>query len=237
MRFRVLTSSTAVKPYEEDVITHADSEKVALGFTPASAYREAVLSGKLFVAVTEAPGNRTIYAGHLLFGGTYPHIRVFQVYVATKYRRRKVGSLMLQTLIKQGEELGYLNISARVASDLDTANAFWQSEGFHVLRYRKGGASRDRTITVRTKELDTPRLFGGTRYDSVPTAPPLRVIAPVSQRSYVIDLNVFLDLVKALVQAEDVRKLMAASWTRTVDVFVTEELVEEVRRSRREAPD
>ena len=52
-----------------------------------------------------------------------------------------------------------------------------------------------------------------------------------------IDLNVFLDLVKARARAEDVRRLLAAAWTRIVDVFVAEELVEELRRAGINGPD
>jgi GNAT superfamily N-acetyltransferase len=236
--FHVLTAAQIVEPYADAVRIHADTEKVALGFTPASAYREAALSGKLFVAIAEAAGQRTDYAGHLLFGGTFPYIRIFQVYVVPKYRRRKVGALLLQTLIKRSGDLGYLSISARVAGDLGTANAFWRSEGFQVLRIKAGGRRRARTIGVLTKELDTPRLFAGPQQVTSPSTSPMRmaVVGP-GPSSCVIDLNVLLDLVKARPQADDVRRLLAASWTRIVDVFVTEELVGELRRAGVNGPD
>lgn len=236
MTFSVLTAAKTVEPFVDAARSHADSEKVALGFTPASAYREASLSGKLFVAVTDAPGLGPTYAGHLLFGGTFPYVRIFQVYVAPKYRRKKVGALLLQTLVKRSEDLGYLSISARVAGDLVAANAFWEREGFRLLRFKKGGSSRARTIGVLTRELDTPKLFPGPQVASL-SLPPMRIPPAGPRRSYVIDLNVFLDLVKVRTQAEDVRRLLAASWTRLVDVFVAEELVEELRRARAIEPD
>jgi predicted nucleic acid-binding protein len=171
------------------------------------------------------------YAGHVLFGGTYPHIRVFQVYVIPKHRRRRIASLLVQSLIRDAEDDGYLSISARVATDLGPANAFWQHEGFVVARCKPGGSSRARMLNIRVRELDTPRLFewhqepAGLRSAGIPSA------GLPAVPSYIIDVNVFLDLMKNRVNAEEVRRLMAASWTRAVDVIVSEEFVEELRRA------
>src|SRR5262249_54976169 len=48
---------------------------------------------------------------------------------------------------------------------------------------------------------------------------------------YLIDVNVFLDLMKARADADGARQLIAASWTRSIDVFVSEEFFEELRRA------
>jgi GNAT superfamily N-acetyltransferase/predicted nucleic acid-binding protein len=236
LRFKILMEAQLVEPYADTARAHADADRAALGFTPASAYREAAFSGKLLIAVEEAFGQRDTYAGHLYFGGAYPHVRIFQVYVVPKYRRRRVGALLLQTLAKRSEDIGCLSISARVAGDLDVANAFWKNEGFQVLRFKKGGTSRGRTIAILTRELDTPRLFGGSQGPRN-QGHAIAISTVGRTRSYLIDLNVFLDLVKARSQADHVRRLIAAAWTRTVDVFVAEELVEELRRSATGGPD
>jgi len=208
----------------------ADSEKDALGFIPASAYPQAAASGKLLIAVLESPAGQT-YAGHILFGGTYPHIRVFQVYVLHRYRRKRVASLLVQSLIKGAEDTGYLSVSAKVAADLAPANAFWRHEGFVVLRSRPGGASRARTLNICVRELDTPRLFEShpdnvnLRFAGAPS------VAFPTVPSYVIDVNVFLDLVKSRAKADEVRLLVSASLMRAVEVFVSEEFIEELRRA------
>ena len=220
----------AVAPFIEVVRAHADSEKDALGFIPASAYPEAAASGKLLIAVSDGPGGPS-FAGYVLFGGTYPHIRVFQVYVTPEHRQKKVASLLIQSLIREAEDSGYLTISAKVATDLVSANAFWQHEGFPVLRCKPGGASRARILNIRVRELDTPRLFESHPADATLRFAGIPAAGFPTVPSYIIDVNVFLDLMKNRVNAEEVRRLISAAWTRAVDVFVSEEFVEELRRA------
>ncbi|MGD1021126.1 MAG: GNAT family N-acetyltransferase [Verrucomicrobiia bacterium] len=230
MKFTVLTGERAVTPYIERVQASADSEKYALGFIPASAYPQAAASGKLLVAVSESSTGRQ-FAGHILFGGTYPHVRVFQVYVAPQHRRKKVASLLVQYLIRDAEDKGYLSVSARVATDLVPANSFYEHEGFIVMGSKPGGSSRARTLNIRVRELDTPRLFESRPDSATLSFAGIPSAAFPAVPSYIIDVNVFLDLMKERVNAEEVRRLISASWTRAVDVFVSEEFVEELRRA------
>ena len=60
-----------VEAYVETVQASADSERQALGFMPAPAYREAAHQGKLWVAVVKTDRGEE-YAGHLFFGGGFP---------------------------------------------------------------------------------------------------------------------------------------------------------------------
>jgi GNAT superfamily N-acetyltransferase/predicted nucleic acid-binding protein len=206
----------------------ADSERHALGFLPKATYLEHAVEDRLYVAAALEHG-QDAYAGHLLFGGVYPFMRVFQVYVLPKYRRQKVGSRLIQALVREAEDSGYLSISARVADDLREANAFWSHEGFELMRTRPA-RSPGRHIHVRVKELDTPRLFAAPQTAAAETIQIASPSAPVSPL-YVIDVNVFLDLVKSRPGAADTERLIAAAWNRSVELHVAEEFVNELKRS------
>src|SRR5207249_1030183 len=107
-------------PFLESISAQADSERDALGFLPQAAYAEAARQRKLILLVAQ-DGEKTSYAGHLLFGGIFPILRVRQIVVATNYRRQHHASLLLRTLIAQGENEAYLNLVANVATDLTAA--------------------------------------------------------------------------------------------------------------------
>jgi GNAT superfamily N-acetyltransferase/predicted nucleic acid-binding protein len=210
------------------IIRCADSERHALGFLPKATYLEHAVEDRLYVATALERG-QDAYAGHLLFGGVYPFMRVFQVYVSPKYRRQKVGSRLIQALVREAEDSGYLSISARVADDLREANAFWSHEGFELMRTRPA-RSPGRHIHVRVKDLDTPRLFAAPQTataETIQIAPP----SPPASPLYVIDVNVFLDLVKSRPGAADTERLIAAAWNRSVELHVAEEFVNELKRS------
>jgi len=82
--FEVVKGRAAI-PLIAAVRANADSDKVALGFIPESAYTQAAASGKPLVVISESSATpETI--GHLLYGGTFPHIHVYQVYVTPPNR-------------------------------------------------------------------------------------------------------------------------------------------------------
>lgn len=112
-----------VEAYVETVQASADSERHTLSFMPAPAYREAAHHGKLWVAVVKTDRGEE-YAGHLLFGGGFPRLRIFQIFVKEAWRRCRIGSILLSRLIQEAESRNCMSISARVADDLKP-NAFW----------------------------------------------------------------------------------------------------------------
>ena len=227
MKISILRGCGISESHLETIVRCADSERHALGFLPKSTYMEHAVEGRLYVAIGLERG-QGVQVGHLLFGGVFPFMRVVQAYVLPKYRRQKVGSRLVQALIREAEDSGYLSISARVADDLKEANAFWSHEGFELMR-TKPARSPGRHIYVRVKELDTPRLFAapqGATTETIQIVPP----AP-SAPLYVIDVNVFLDLVKDRPGAADTERLIAAAWNRSVDLHVAEEFVNELKRS------
>jgi GNAT superfamily N-acetyltransferase len=179
------------KPHEvprllRSVQTHADANRDALGFLPAQAYEQAARQGTLFVAV-DPRGQEPRYAGHILFGATYPHAKIFQVYVASEHRKHGIGRLLVQTLLGFLEEKQYLSVTARVASELP-ANAFRNSLKFEIVATKSGGMTRGRTINVRARQFNTPALFGYRRpVSGIPLTDPL----PNPTTILALDLNVF----------------------------------------------
>jgi ribosomal protein S18 acetylase RimI-like enzyme len=210
----------------QSVQTNADSNRDALGFLPAQAYEQAARQGTLFVAV-DRRGQSSRYAGHILFGATYPHAKIFQVYVATEQRKHGVGRLLVQTLLELLEEKQYLSVTARVASELPS-NAFWDSLKFKIVATKSGGATRGRTINIRARQFNTPALFGYRRpVSGIPLTDPL----PNFTTILAIDLNVFFDVVKRRPRSEYGAVVMSAAFNNIMRLTVTHEFAIELRRS------
>lgn len=202
---------------------------MALGFLPAGAYEEAASRGNLLVAICDSS-----YAGHLLFGGSYPSLKVFQLYVSESLRRRGIGTALVSGLVNLANHHSYLSITANVAEDL-AANAFWERAGFVLLRLKPGGASRNRIINVRVRELDTPTLFktGSTTLPELGIIPNYFIQLPV----YVLDLNVFWDVVQRRPRREFAAQVLAAAFDNLIKVLVTQEFINELERTSKVAND
>lgn len=204
----------------------ADSDKDALGFLPAQAYEQAATQGTLFVAV-DRRGAQGRYAGHILFGATYPHAKIFQVIVPEADRGSGVGRQLIQAVLGYLEDKQYLSVSAKVASEL-SANAFWSSLKFETVATKSGGASRGRTINIRARQFNTPALFGYRRpVSGIPLNDPLPSLATV----FAFDLNVFFDVVKRRPRSEYGAAVMTAAFNNIVRLVVTEEFTNELRRT------
>jgi ribosomal protein S18 acetylase RimI-like enzyme len=90
-----------------EVRKHADANKRYFGFLPYSAYEELALKGQIWVAVSK--DNQSL-AGYLIFGGTYPYLKVFQLFVHSGFRKHGIGNLLVRELIKFGEAHSYLAV-------------------------------------------------------------------------------------------------------------------------------
>lgn len=205
---------------------HADQNRDSLGFLPRTAYFEAAEKGNLMIAVA-GDGPSEMYAGHLLFGGRFPHLKVFQLYVDASFRGLGVATELLSRLIRYAERHCALSVSARVAADLP-ANAFWERKGFALLREEEGGASRGRRINIRVRDVDSPNLFGELSDRHQPAVHRPSEPQPV----YVIDVNVFLDVLKERNRAPSAKRLLQAAFAGVLQLFVTQEFVRELRRAR-----
>ncbi|HUZ96767.1 MAG TPA: GNAT family N-acetyltransferase [Edaphobacter sp.] len=206
-----------------------DAQRDLLGFLPRSAYAEAAAQGKLYVATVDVAGQE-YYAGHLLFGGKFPHLRVFQIYTMPQFRGRDIGQKLIEALVSEAEEQYYITISARVAADLP-ANVFWERMGFVEIRTVSGGVTTGRMINIRRRELNSPTLFSspkGARAFSLPKHP--KPEHPI----FALDVNVLLDVLKNRPRGEYAKRLMTASMSGILRLFVAQEFVEELSRAARE---
>ncbi|MGN6570770.1 MAG: GNAT family N-acetyltransferase [Pseudolabrys sp.] len=219
----------------EAVRTHADNEREALGFLPGPAYAEAAQQGKLIVLAVEDDG-AVSYAGHLLFGGIFPHLRVRQICVSPKWRGHGFATKLLRALKSQAEADGYLSIVANVATDLGSANSFYEKNGFATRRMKSGGTSRNRTINVKTLQLDSPSLLSLMSGATVETAKALEAKRRgVDVPLYAIDLNVFFDVVKPQrPRSSDAGALFKAALDHQIRLAASVELIRELERTSRD---
>lgn len=231
MKMQILKSFPEIEPFIPYVQQYADNNRKALGFLTRSAYQEQAYNGRLFVAVN----SESEYLGHLLFGGRFPWLKVFQVLVRKKFRRDKIGSWLINELITYGEKRSFLSISAKVAADL-ASNNFWEKSGFQLIRQEKGGETTKRIINYRIKELDTPSLFKLTELDKENgTISPQNIYyegRPLhSIPAYVIDLNVFFDIAKNRTRKDEASFLISAGFDSHIKFCVTPEFAKELSRT------
>jgi GNAT superfamily N-acetyltransferase len=208
------------------VQANADSHREALGFLPTQAYEQAARQETLFVAV-EGRGEERRYAGHILFGATYPHAKIYQLFVVPPARKHGIGRLLVEALLKYAEKKQYLSVTARVAADLE-ANAFWSALKFETVGTKSGGAMRGRTINIRARQLNTPALFG---YREPVTGIPLTEPLPNFTAVFALDLNIFFDVVRHRPRSEFGAVVMSAAFNNIVRLAVTEEFTRELKRS------
>ena len=230
MTERILKTPMEVETYIDQVCSLGDANRSALGFRPASAYTEAAMKGCLWVAVDQTNND---LMGYLLFGGTYPHLRVFQINVLPEFRSCGLARRLIEELREHGEEDNYQTISARVATELE-ANRFWQSIGFRIIRQIPGGAKSGRTLNVYLFELDTPSLFREIQIEASPQVEGVQQITYPSRPilktpSYVIDLNVFFDVVGKRDTGEAAR-ILSSAFNSEIKLHVTSEFVRELER-------
>ncbi|SPE30422.1 putative GCN5-related N-acetyltransferase [Acidobacteriia bacterium SbA2] len=221
-----------VAPYLEEVKRRADAEALSLGFFPSEVYTQSAERERLVVAVHRSE-ERDTFAGHLLFGGTFPHLRVFQIYVEEQFRRRGVASMLLDDLILEGEQGNFLTISARVADDLEGANKFWARRGFDALKVVPGGGPLPRVINIRVRQLSTPTLFSAAGFGGAGVAADLQLAGMVPSRSPVfsLDVNVILDIAQRRPRCADVQRIMSAAMNNELRLVVADEFVAELERS------
>lgn len=188
----VLEKYSDIQPFLTDVVRWGDSDKNALGFLPTQVYGYQAQKGNLFVATTLSSG-RLKYAGHILFDARYPRASVLQVFVSPDARGIGTAKRLLDRLKEHLTELHFISIYAGVAEDLQHANAFWERNCFYVQRTRPGGKTRNRTILMRSHELDSPQLF---QRSGISNGNPFGLNSELQNEKpiYLLDLNVLFDL-------------------------------------------
>ena len=187
------------------------------------------MKGCLWIAVDQSTLN---LMGYLFFGGTYPHLKVFQVYICPEFRSSGMARTLINELKRHGEHLNYLTIIARVASELP-ANQFWQEIGFRIVRQVPGGKA-ERIINIYMINLDVPSLFREEQSHISSSDEDVHRITyvprPILQTpSYVIDLNVFFDVVQNRDAGESAR-ILSSALNHEIKLWVTSEFVREFER-------
>lgn len=226
-RVAIFKEPDDVLPYVEQVVATADANTRELGFLPKAVYPESAERGRLWVAVQSCSGE---IAGFLHFGGTYPRLKVKQIFTLEAARRQRVARRLLSELVRYGEEHDMLGITARVASDLP-ANEFWVRSDFALHHTEAGRSATGRRINVYLRELDGPSLF--PREEPTPDDTQSRAAEELTFSNrprlqaarWVLDLNVVFDAAWQRDEGESWSLLGA------VPVVVTAELIRELERT------
>jgi predicted nucleic acid-binding protein/GNAT superfamily N-acetyltransferase len=227
--YRFLKTSQEVEPYVAQVAQWADENRDSFGFLPVGSYSEAAARGRLWIAVDSSNS----LAAYLFFGGRFPNISVTQLFVKPAARRARLGHLLIEELKKYAEVKAIQTVSARVAADLE-ANSFWEKCDFLLLRQIQGGQTKNRTINVRVFEVPDCSLWQADSGSSNSSTSLFGSRSPALVPNYVLDLNVFFDVVKGRVDAENAQRLVGAAMANRLRICVTNEFVEELRRHTRD---
>lgn len=230
--YRVEKRAAVLLDRINEVRAIADEDKESLSILTPAAYRDAIVQRRLFGMLS---GNEIV--GFLVFGGVYPHARIFQIAVRRDHRLAGIANALIRELVSQLEKTGYLSILAAVAEELKAAHALYERNGFTARRLRPGGQARNRTIVVRVRDLETPNLLSElqpTKGDeTTPFTLKLRErdgLAPL----HAIDLNVLFDLTKgtrAPDRAEAASRLFGAALNHSIRLVVAREFVAELTRT------
>ena len=231
---KVLVAPEEITSLIPIVYSLADSNRASLGFLPRTAFLQQAFRGRLWVAVSEETGE---CLGFLLFGGRYPCLKVFQLLISLKHRRRGIAQNLVNRLVEYGEKNNYLSISARVAADI-SANRFWEKARFHLVRQVPGGKKSGRNINILVRELNTPSLLKLMNYEAAVPATSIKDIrfhqGPISPSpNYVLDLNVFFDVVRDRLYRKEASQLIRAGLNNQIRVCVSPEFSKELERHSR----
>ena len=227
-KHNILYDREDILPYVQDVQDFADTEKKALGFLAGDAYEKAAENEKIIVAIDEETNE---YMGHVFFGGVYPNGRIFQTLVKDECRKTGLGKTLVTALVKLLEKRGYTSITARVATDLKSANVFYEQMGFKTARTIDSGKKSGRRLNLRLRILGNPTLFTLQPEPLPANNFYLPKNTSASAPIYLIDLNVIFDAVRKRVRTEQANALFKAGIQNLIRVAVSEELIVELERN------
>lgn len=229
-QIHILKNPQEVLPHLNSIKAATDANRETLGFNPVGVYEDSIKKGKLWVAA-DAKGN---YLGHIMLGGKPPQeLRIFQIYVGEHGRGSGIASSLIKEATVHGEKLSCLNLRADVANDLMNAVQFWQTQGFCALAPRRKKSASGREVLIFHKRLSTPSLLPNETLPLSITASPIVNVLD----SYIIDLNIFLTLLKNQENEKLVSEIMQAAMAGEFSLFVTPEFQEELRRNKKSNDD
>ena len=222
MEYVVLKQFDHIVDYVSQVSSIADKNKGAFGFLSTSVYEQMASKGQLWVAVNR----KNELKGYLMFGGTMPTLKVFQIYACKSVEGKGVGTILINALKRHARNRNYHTISARVASDLP-ANMFWDRVGFTIYRQVEGGKTKKRVINIRGYSLGDNDLFGSMSSKAEGLTPS----GPMLDRPvYALDLNLLFDIVKARRGYKKVIKIIQIGFQGGFSICITPEFKRELER-------
>jgi GNAT superfamily N-acetyltransferase/predicted nucleic acid-binding protein len=224
--YDLLVGSDEVEIHVPTVISLADENRASFGFLPHASYHEGAARGRLWIV--KAP-DQTV-AGYLFFGGRFPNIAITQMFVHQKHRRLGLGECLIEALKQHATLKRIQTISAKVAADLP-ANHFWEKCKLLVIQQVAGGQTTNRRINVRLFHVPHASLWTAELEPSVPEGGLGEIRPRYVVPNYVLDLNVFFDVIKNRIKAEDAKKLFSAALASQIDLRVTSEFINELNRS------
>ena len=238
MDFSILTKPSQVIEYIDNIRSFADLNKKALGFLPQPVFVDQASNGRLWVAVDT---EKRQCVGYLMFGGRFPTLKIFQLYVSKKFRKKGIGSFLLSEFETFAEKNHYMSINARVAADLAT-NKFWDKSGYAIFKQFKGGKTTNRNINLRIKELGTPSLFKLMSFNACVDQSGLQSLKAMPRPlfrspTYVIDLNIFFDVVKNRIDCDQATQLISAGLRNEIKIYITPEFCIELGRHKKKDHD
>ncbi|MCM8530973.1 MAG: GNAT family N-acetyltransferase [Lentisphaeraceae bacterium] len=229
MEITILKEYEDTETFVEIAQESSDENRHSFGFLPSAAYLELAIKGKLWIAVDESQK----YLGHLMIGGKAQTLKVKQLMVLEEYRSCGVGRQLIDEFEEYGKTHGYHNIKLRVRSDL-RANEFWEKNNYLIIS-QESSPTEGKCINVRVKDLGVNSLFGVSELYTFYTPLVKKTIQfnqVLSNNKYVIDLNVFWDLIKGRQNVGVVRELISLSMSSEIDLCVSSEFSEELNRTK-----
>ncbi len=222
---QIITSAAETERFVDDARKAGDANKKALGFLPISAYSDFSAQGTLFIAISNDK-----YAGHLAFGGKFPHIKIWQLTVAEPYRNCGVGRKLFDALVNYATQRNIITLRADVAADL-VANHFWDKMGLAVARTR-AGKTPNRTINVREKLLSDNDLLSNVSATSISGIRDIEFKPVADKLTCILDLNFLIDALRPNRPLhDDAIKLMAAALRQRVRLYLAPEADVEIQRN------
>lgn len=212
----------------------ADQERNGLGFLPVSAFEDAIQRGRL-LAFVDGANQSNIFVGYILHSGEFPNAKVQQIAVVESHRKLGIGSVILNSLVSDLENLGFTLLRADVADDLNVALKFYAKNGFTPILAKAGGSSRKRRIIVHRRELDANNLLSPKENNGIDLGIPRRSAPSIPL--YSLDLNVFFDLVKKREYAPVARDIFSAALNHEIRLAVAKEFVAELKRTSKNVHD
>ncbi len=222
----ILKTNNEVECFVSDVQNFADQHRTEFGFLTKAAYEELALKGQLWIAKNK---ENNFISGYLIFGGVYPCIKVFQLFVNPICRKSGVGKKLLDELILYGEENSYRCINAKVAADLP-ANHFWNKSGFKLTTQRKGGKTTKRIINIRSYQLKTLDLLSGIDLQAeteLSYADSPLFVTP----TYALDINPIFDITKNRAGSKESLKIISQAMSGLFTLCITPEFRAELERT------